>query len=115
MAIQVVTFRLRGGTITPKLGGCNGLGVPGTFYMQTFGAERVVTDIDDAATTLIKSSDMQGQNIQFDGDHDDPNYRAVAYSQASYNSRGVLTTDGDLVFNANLTHVAEYVDDEDSI
>ncbi len=115
MAIDVVTYKLRGGQVTPKFGSCTGLGIPGSFYVQTFGLEKVITTIEDAATELIKSSSMQGQNVQFDGDHDDPNYRAVAYSSASYNCRGLTTTDGDLVFSSSLTHVAEYIDDEDSI
>lgn len=111
MAIDVISYKLRGGQVTPNMGDCTGLGVPGSFYMQTFGAEKVVTTINDAATALIRSSDMQGQKP---GDHDDASYRASTYSQATYNCRGVLTTDGDLVYNESLTHVAEYLDDEDS-
>lgn len=108
MAVQVVTYRLRGGQIQPKLASCNGTGVP-TFYTQTFGAEKIVVDIDDAKISLLSSSDIQGQKP---GDVEDPSYRETTYSSASYQGRPLRTTDGDLVFSATETHVAEFIEEE---
>mgnify|MGYP001609338834 CR=1 FL=1 len=105
-----ILYRLRGGQINPALSSCTGTGVPDYFYIQTFGAERIVTDFDDAKIAILASDDMQGQKP---GDHDDPTYRATTYASASYSSRPLRTTDGDLVWNAQEIHVAEFIDEED--
>lgn len=109
MPSTATIYRLRGGEVNPALSSCTGTGVPEYFYVQTFGAERVVVDFDDAATELLRSSDMEGQKP---GDHDDPAYRATTYSSASFSSKPYRTTDGDLVWNMQATHTAEYVDEE---
>ena len=113
MAIQVVTYRLRGGQLVP-IQNCNGgnpSGING-FYTQTFGAEKVVVDIDDAKTTLLASSDFQGQKESPNG-IEDPDYIRTTYSRASYQGRPLRTTDGDLVYSASEEHVVEFIEEED--
>lgn len=108
MAITVARYRLRGGQIQPKLPGCNGTGVP-TFYAQTFGAEKILVDIDDAKVDILASTDMQGQKP---GNIEDPEYIATTYSRASYQGRPLRTTEGDLVFSAVEEHVAQWIEEE---
>jgi hypothetical protein len=112
MVLTVRVSRLRAGTPMPVVPNCNGLGIPSSFVVQTFGVETVDTDVVDAATTILKSSDMQGQKP---GDHDDPAFQAVTYQSASYSSLGLMNTDGELVFSGQEVHIAAYNDDEDSI
>jgi hypothetical protein len=110
MAISVVTYKVRGGQITPVVPSCTGTGVPTQFIMQTFGVEKTVVDIDSAKTTLLASSDMQGQKP---GDVEDEAYRASTYSSASYSGRPLRTTDGELVFSSSESHVSEFVEEEE--
>jgi hypothetical protein len=112
MVITVRTSKLRGGQVTPVIPNCNGLGIPSTFIVQTFGVETIDTDVIDATTTIKKSSDMQGQKP---GDHDDPAFQATTYASASYSSLGLLNTDGELVFGGTEVHISGYNDDEDSL
>jgi len=105
-----VLYKLRGGQISPALRSCTGFGVPDYFYIQTFGAERTVIDFDDAKVAILASDDFQGQKP---GDHGDPVYRNSTYSSASYSSRPLRTTDGDLVYNSTEQHVSEFVNEED--
>ena len=111
-----ILYRIRGGQINPAQSSCPGFGgsgIPGQpeyFYIQTFGAERIVTDFDDAKVAILASDDMQGQKP---GDNDDPTYRATTYESASYSSRPLRTTDGDLVWNAQEVHVAEFIEEEE--
>jgi len=109
MAIQVVTFRLRGGQVTPVLSSCAGVGTPESFVVQTFGVDKTVTDISDAKTELLASSDMQGQKP---GNVEDPAYIQSTYAGASYSGRPLRTTDGVLVFSASEEHVSEFVEEE---
>ncbi len=108
MAVSTITYRLRGGQINPALSSCAGTGVPEYFYIQTFGAEKIITDFDDAKIQLLASDDMQGQRP---GDIEDPLYRENAYTSASYSSRPLRTTDGDLVFTATEAHVGEWIEE----
>lgn len=110
MATQVITYRLRGGQIQPINSTCGGSSTIEGFFMQTFGAERIVTDIDDAKVELLASTDMQGQKP---GDVEDITYIATTYSKASYQGRPLRTTDGDLVFSATEQHVPQFVEEED--
>jgi hypothetical protein len=109
MPVQVTTYNLRGGQIIPVLSNCGGLGVPEGFVVQTFGVDKVVTDVSDAKVLLLASSDMQGQKP---GDVEDPAYIQSTYSSASYSSRAMRTTDGDLVFSASESHVLEFIEEE---
>jgi hypothetical protein len=109
MAVELITYRLRGGQIQPILSSCAGAGVPEGFYIQTFGVDKVVTDISDAKTTLLASTDMQGQKP---GNVEDPTYIQTTYASASYQGRPLRTTDGDLVFSANEAHVTEFAEEE---
>ena len=117
MPSSATIYRLRGGEINPALASCTGTGVPDYFYIQTFGAEKIIVDFDDAKITLLRSSDMQGQKpspiAQYPLGIEDPAYIATTYSSASYSSRPLRTTDGDLVWTAQETHVAEWVNEED--
>ena len=110
MAIQVTSYKVRGGQITPIVSNCNGVGVPEGFVMQTFGVDKTVVDISDSKTELLASSDMQGQKP---GDVTDPAYIASTYSQASYSGRPLRTTDGDIVFSASESHVVEFAEEEE--
>lgn len=106
--VQTITYRVRGGQITPVVPDCNG-GVPTGFVLQTFGVEKIITDISDAKTEILASNDMQGQKP---GDVTDPAYIQSTYSSASYTGRPLRTTDGDLVFSASETHVSEFEEEE---
>lgn len=121
MAIQVVTYRIRGGQLTP-IQNCTGGQVQGGtyssriqgFYVQTFGAEKITIDIDDAKTQLLASSDFQGQKpTETDLGIEEPSYIATTYSKASYQGRPLRTTDGTLVYSASEEHVAEFIEEEE--
>src|SRR3989304_3490934 len=105
--VQIIRYRLRGGQIQPKLSTCGG-GTP-EFFIQTFGAEKIIVDITDAKTELLASTDMQGQKP---GQVDDPDYIAETYSSASYQGRSLRTTDGQMVFSATEEHVLEWGEEE---
>jgi hypothetical protein len=109
MVVQVTTYKLRGGQVTPRVSTCGAGGAPESFFMQTFGVDKVVTDIYDSKTDLLASSDMQGQK---EGDVEDPTYIDTTYSRANYTARPLRTTDGELVFNATEEHVVEFVDED---
>jgi len=108
MAIEVVSYRLRGGQVQPIKSSCSSSSIDG-FYMQTFGAEKVVTIVDDAKTTLLASDDFQGQKA---GDVNDPAYRATTYVRASYQGRALRTTDGDLVYSASEEQVPQFISED---
>jgi len=108
MATQVISYKVRGGQITPSLSTCGG-GVPDFFVMQTFGVDKIVTDISSAATELLASSDMQGQKP---GNVEDQAYIDSTYSSASYSGRPFRDTDGNLVYNATEVHVLQFEDEE---
>lgn len=109
--IETVTYTVRAGGLQPVSPGCPSGGIPVKYVMQTFGAEKVVIEILPATTQLIKSYDMQGMkptdNIQ------DPAYIATTYVSASYSGRGMRDTDGNLVYQGQLNHVPEFVDEEE--
>lgn len=117
MAIRVVTFKLRGGQIIPRMecaGGTPVRKIP-TFYTQTFGAEKSTTEIDDAKTVLLESSDFQGQKPTTDPvlGIQDPAYIFSTYSRASYQGTGLRNTDGTLVYSAEEAFVTEFIEEED--
>lgn len=116
MSIRVVTFKLRGGQLTPRMDCTSGLtsGQTPTFYTQTFMAEKTTTDIDDAKTELLASDDFQGQKptttalgIQ------DPGYIFSTYARASYQGTGLRNTDGTLVYSAEEEFVTEFIEESD--
>jgi hypothetical protein len=107
--VQSISYRLRGGQITPISPNCTGTGAPSTFYLQTFGAEKIVSDIFDAKTTILRSLDFQGQKP---GDHEDLGYTSTTYSSASYSGRAVRTTDGELVYAGTETFVPTWIEEE---
>jgi hypothetical protein len=82
--------------------------------MQTFGAEKVLSDIYDAKTELLESADFQGQKpTTTDEGIEDPAYIASTFSRASYQGRPLRTSEGDLVFTATEEHVAEFIDESE--
>ncbi len=105
---SIVKYKLRGGEIQPRLASCAG-GIP-DFYTQTFGAEKIIVDVDSAKVNLLASTDMQGQKP---GNVEDPSYIASTYTSASYQGRSVKTTDGDFVFTAQEEHVGIFIEEED--
>jgi len=113
MVISVVTYKLRGGQIKPRSSGCPSSVITG-FYMQTFGAEKVVTDVYDAKTELLASTDFQGQKpTTTELGIEDQTYIDSTFSRASYQGRPMRTTDGDLVYSASEEHVAQFINEED--
>lgn len=108
MAVTVTSYRLRGGKLQPRVG-CNSGGTP-EFYAQSFGVEKLTTDVYDAKTTLLSSNDMQGQKY---GDVEDPTYIQETFIKASYQGKALRTTDGELVFSASEEHVSEFVEEEE--
>lgn len=123
MSIRVVTFRLRGGQLQPRVDCSNGQqsSNPPTFYTQTFGADRVTSVSDDAKTELLASADFQGQKPtdgpDVPGDTSlgiqNPGYIFSTYAKASYRGTGLRNTDGTLVYAADEEFVAEFVNEED--
>ena len=116
MVVKVVSYRLRGGQLQPRSSNCAGSNIDG-FFMQTFGAEKIVTDVYDAKTTLLTSSDFQGQKEQDATETPDgpgyQNYIDTTFAKASYQGRPLRTTDGDLVYSASEEHVAEFINEEE--
>lgn len=106
---QVISYKLRGGEVTPISPSCGGSGAPSTFYMQTFGAEKVISEVFDAKILILRSTDFQGQKP---GDHEDTSYTSTTYSSASYSGRALKTTDGDLVFSGTETFVPTWIEEE---
>lgn len=114
MAIEVTTYRLRGGQIQPRhtYVGCAPTSPTPDFYTQTFGAEKVITVIDDAKTLLLASTDFQGQKApETDLGIEDPAYIATTYVSASYQGRALRTTDGELVYSATEERTSEFIDE----
>lgn len=113
MVIQVVTYRLRGGQTQPRTATCGGSNIEG-FFSQTFGAEKIVVDIDDAKTALLASTDFQGQKPTTTSlGIEDQTYIDSTYSSASYQGRPLRTTDGDLIYSASETHVSQFIEEDD--
>ena len=116
MVISVTTYRLRGGQLQPRqrcTGGSPSSVIDG-FYTQTFGAEKIITDIDDAKTELLASTDFQGQKPTTTAlGVEDPVYIASTYNSASYQGRPLRNTDGELVFSASEEFISSFIDEED--
>ena len=116
MSIRVVTFKLRGGQITPRMDCSAGLtsGQTPTFYTQTFMAEKVTTEIDDAKTELLASDNFQGQKPTITAlGIQDPDYIFSTYARASYQGTGLRNTDGTLVYSAEEEFVAEFIEEDE--
>ncbi len=115
MAIEVISYRLRGGQIQPRhhYVGCTPTSPTPDFYTQTFGAEKIVSIIDDAKTELLESADFQGQKAPTTSlGIADPAYIATTYARASYQGRALRTTEGELVYSATEEHVSAFIDEE---
>jgi hypothetical protein len=116
MSIRVTKFKLRGGQLQPRMNCAAGLSssqISG-FYSQTFGADKIVTEISDSKTELLASTDFQGQKPTTTPEGiQDPAYIASTYSSASYQGTGLRTTDGDLVYSAEETFVVEFIEEDE--
>jgi hypothetical protein len=116
MTIRVVTFNLRGGQLQSRMDCSSGLtsGQTPTFYTQTFMAEKVSTDIDDAKTELLASTDFQGQKPTITTlGIEEVSYVFSTYARASYQGTGLRNTDGTLVYSAEEEYVTQYIEEED--
>jgi hypothetical protein len=107
--IEVIKYQVRSGGVQPKGSGCP-TGVPNEYIYQTFGATKTITDVYDAKTELLRSSDMQGLKP---GDVNDASYRNSTFTRATYNGSPMRTTDGEPVFTAQEDHVSEFVDEDE--
>lgn len=107
--IEVIKYQIRASNLQPKGSGCP-TGTPTQYFYQTFGGQKIIVDVYDAKTTLLKSSDMQGLKP---GNEESPTYRASTYTKASYSGKGMRTSDGSLVFSANEEHVPEFVEESE--
>lgn len=117
MAIRVVTFKLRGGQLQPRMQCTGGIvaGETPTFYTQTFMAEKTTTVIDDAKIELLASTDFQGQKATTDPllGIEDPAYVFSTYARASYQGTGLRNTDGTLVYSAEEEFVTQFIEESD--
>jgi len=117
MSLKVVTFKLSGGQLQTRIDCTGGLssGQAPTFYTQTFGAEKITIEIDDAKTELLASTDFQGQKPTTDPvlGIQDPAYIFSTYARATYQGTGLRNTDGTLVYSAEEEYVTEYIEEED--
>jgi hypothetical protein len=114
VTIKVVTYRLRGGQLQPRSSSCGGGSSIDGFFTQTFGAEKIVVDIDEAKTEILASTDFQGQKPTTSPlGIEDQTYIDSTYSRASYQGKALRTTDGELVYAASEEHVAQFIDESD--
>ncbi len=112
MVVRVVAYKLRGGQIQPRCSSCAGSTIEG-FYMQTFGAEKIVTDVYDAKTELLASTDFQGQKPTTTPQGiEDQTYIDATFARASYQGRPLRTTDGELVYSASEEHVSQWIEED---
>lgn len=113
MVVRVISYKLRGGQIQPICSSCAGSAIEG-FYMQTFGAEKIVTDIYDAKTELLASTDFQGQKPTTGSlGIEDQIYINNTFARASYQGRPLRTTDGELVYSASEEHVSQFIEESE--
>lgn len=114
MVVTVTTYKLRGGQVSPRSSSCGADSEIGGFYMQTFGAEKIVIDIYDAKLALLASTDFQGQKPTTTPQGiEDQAYIDSTFARASYQGRALRTTDGDLVYSATEEHVSKFIDEDD--
>jgi len=101
MSSQAVSFKLRSGGPQPRKGDCTTLGQAApttTFVLQTFLAEKSVSNICEDKAKLLCSTDMDGLG--------------GAYVSASYTAQRFFDpTTNSLVFQATETLFPIYVDE----
>jgi hypothetical protein len=84
------------------------------FFAQTFGAEKIVVDIEDAKTELLASTDFQGQKPTTTPlGIDDQSYIDSTYARASYQGKALRTTDGELVYTSSEEHVSKFIEESE--
>ncbi len=114
MVVTIAAYKLRGGQVNPRNSSCGAGSVVEGFYMQTFGAEKIVTDVYDAKTELLASTDFQGQKpTNTPQGIEDQAYIDSTFARASYQGRALRTTDGDLVYSATEEHVSQFIDESE--
>jgi len=104
MVTRTTSFRLRAATPQPSKGDCTSLEAPapGTigFILQTFKAEKTITDSCEDKTQLLCSNDMRGLGGGF--------------LSASYSAQKFLDPDtGELVFQSNETLEEEFIEEDE--
>lgn len=102
MVTRSTSYRLRTSGPQPQKGACTSLGEPlptSSFVLQTFLAEKIVTDTCDDKSRLLCSTDMEGLGGN--------------YVSASYTAQRFLDPDTQsIVFQASETFVSEYIEED---
>lgn len=104
MVTRTIAYRLRAGAPQPTKGDCTSLEAPAPdtigFVLQTFMAEKQVTDSCEDKTELLCSNDMTGLGGN--------------YTSASYTAQRFLDPDTEeLVFQASETLQEEFIEEDE--
>jgi len=104
MVTRTTSFKLRASAPQPSKGDCTSLEEPAPanigFILQTFKAEKTITDSCEDKTELLCSNDMRGLGGGF--------------LSASYSAQKFLDPDtGELVFQANETLEEEFIEEDE--
>jgi hypothetical protein len=104
MVTRTTSYKLRAGTPQPIKGDCTSLEEPAPdtigFVLQTFMAEKTITDSCEDKEDILCSTDMKGLG----GD----------YISASYNAQRFLDPDtNEIIFQASETLEEEYIEEDD--
>jgi hypothetical protein len=104
MVTRTTSYRLRAAAPQPSKGDCTSLEEPAPtvvgFVLQTFMAEKTITDSCEDKTELLCSNDMRGLG--------------GGYLSASYSAQKFLDPDtGEIVFQANETLEEEFIEEDE--
>jgi len=104
MVTRTTSFRLRAAAPQPSKGDCTSLEEPAPdtvgFILQTFKAEKTITDSCEDKTQLLCSNDMRGLGGGF--------------LSASYSAQKFLDPDtGELVFQSSETLEEEFIEEDE--
>jgi hypothetical protein len=104
MVTRTTSYKLRASSPQPFKGDCTSLEEPAPatigFVLQTFMAEKTITDSCEDKTELLCSNDMRGLG--------------GGYLSASYSAQKFLDPDtGEIVFQSNETTEEEYIEEEE--
>lgn len=104
MVTRATSYRLRAGSPQPVKGDCTSLEEPAPdtigFVLQTFMAEKTVTDTCEDKAELLCSNDMQGLGGN--------------YISASYTAQRFLDPDtNEIIFQSSETLAEEYIEEDE--
>jgi len=104
MVTRTTSYRLRASSPQPSKGDCTTLEEPAPdtvgFVLQTFMAEKTITDSCEDKTELLCSNDMRGLG--------------GGYLSASYSAQKFLDPDtGEIVFQSNETAEEEFIEEDE--